>query len=252
MTHTGYFIGIMTGTSVDAVDTALIRINENGTPTFDSGYAHPIDNSLRQRILSCSRGEDDRLDTLATLDLELASIYSYCVEQLLNNVQVSTKQIVAIGSHGQTIRHCPECTPPYTVQLGNGDLLAQNSGITTVSNFRQRDIALGGQGAPLAPLFHHQLFHQEGKTVIVANLGGIANISILTTDGLISGCDTGPANTLMDQWIFHHKQQRYDKNAQWAKTGTMNAQLLEKLLNEPWLHQIPQKAQVLSFLICNG
>lgn len=239
---TGYFIGIMTGTSMDAVDTALVKIHDDGKSVFCSGHSQPITDRLRQKISAAANGHDDTLNTLATLDMELAVLFSDCVNQLLKKTHMERRDITAIGSHGQTIRHCPECSPPYTLQLGNGDTLAQQTGITTVANFRQRDIALGGQGAPLAPLFHHLAFHQQGKTTVVVNLGGIANISILYPDGTIEGCDTGPANTLMDQWIFKHQQKRYDRDAAWAKQGKLNENLLSRLLDEPWLKLPPPKS----------
>lgn len=242
MKFTGYFIGIMTGTSLDSVDIALLKISPHGEPTFVAGHKQPIHIELREKISNACRGIDDQLHTLCTLDIKLAELYSRCVNKLLQEADIKPGEIIAIGSHGQTIRHCPDCTPPYTLQIGNSEYLSQNSGITTVSDFRQRDLVLHGQGAPLTPLFHHRLFHQNGKNIVAANLGGIANISILTADGEITGYDTGPANTLMDQWVFKHHQKPYDADAAWATGGKLNRELLDRLLEEPWLQKTPPKS----------
>ena len=140
------------------------------------------------------------------------------------------------------MRHAPGDAIPYTLQIGNAAQIVERTGIQTVSDFRQRDLAAGGQGAPLAPLFHHHLFAESGKNIVGLNLGGIANISVLHADGKIGGFDTGPANTLMDQWIQRHKGQRYDQDANWALSGDVNDTLLDKLLSEPWLSQPPPKS----------
>ena len=238
----GYYIGLMSGTSLDAVDAALLEISDSNNVSLIMADEYNIPDKMRQDILNISSGSLDSLHAIATLDHQLARVYAESVLLLLSNIGISARDIQAIGSHGQTVRHMPDESPPYTVQLGNGALLAELTDIKIVNDFRQADIAAGGQGAPLAPLFHHHLFHEQEQTVVGLNLGGIANISILHANGKISGFDTGPANTLMDQWISHHHQARYDKDGNWDRSGSVNTTLLENLLAEPWLNMAPPKS----------
>jgi anhydro-N-acetylmuramic acid kinase len=238
----GYFIGLMTGTSIDAVDTVLTCIDPDHTIKVIATHDQQISDSLRKTIMDVSSGSADRLHEIARLDQQLAGLYAECVLSLLAQTGFKSEDIQAIGCHGQTVRHEPGMNPPYTMQLGNGARLSELTGITTINDFRQGDIAAGGQGAPLAPLFHHHLFADPGHTVIGLNLGGIANISILRANGQIGGYDTGPANTLMDQWISLHRQLRYDKDASWARSGRLDQQLLDQLLTEPWLAQKQPKS----------
>ena len=232
----------MTGTSLDAVDTALIEVNSSHKVSLVTAKEYALPDATRQDIMNVASGSEDSLHAVASLDQQLARLYAESVLSLLNENNINTGAIQAIGSHGQTVRHAPDNTPPFSVQLGNGAVIARLTGIKTVNDFRQADIAAAGQGAPLAPLFHHHLFHEHQATVVGLNLGGIANISILHADGTIRGFDTGPANTLMDQWISHHYQMRYDKDAQWAKSGCLDNDLLDNLLSEPWLNTPPPKS----------
>lgn len=238
----GYYIGLMTGTSMDAVDTVLVDIKHGQTTRLVGSYEQPLPDEFRASINHVCDATQDSVDHVARLDLQLADLYAECIRSLLEQTAIKAEQVMAIGSHGQTIRHCPDCQPAYSVQIGNAARLVELTGITTVNNFRQRDMAAGGQGAPLAPLFHHHLFSQLDRTIVCINLGGIANISILRANGEIEGFDTGPANTLMDQWVMQQQQQRYDENAAWASSGTINQALLEKLLEEPWLKRPPPKS----------
>lgn len=238
----GYFIGLMTGTSIDAVDTVLIRIDTDHMIKVIGTFDQQISDPLRKTIMDVSSGYTDTLHAIATLDQQLAELYAECVLSLLAQQGLKSENVQAIGCHGQTVRHKPGMNPPYTMQLGNGARLSELTGIRTINDFRQGDIAAGGQGAPLAPLFHHHLFANRENTVIGVNLGGIANISILRANGQIGGYDTGPANTLMDQWISFHKQLRYDEGASWARSGKLDQHLLDKLLTEPWLAQKQPKS----------
>ena len=240
--YEGYYIGLMTGTSMDAVDTVLVEIPVGGKTRLAASHDYPLPDTLRQKIISACSSEASSPQDFASLDDELAETYAMCVQSLLEQTEIRADEIRAIGSHGQTIRHCPDCQPPYTIQLGNGERLLDLTGITTVNNFRQDDLNAGGQGAPLAPLFHHHLFAQPDKTLVGINLGGIANISILHADGQITGFDTGPANTLMDKWIERHQGVRYDQDARWAQSGQISSSLLENLLSEPWLSRKPPKS----------
>ncbi|MCW8964361.1 MAG: anhydro-N-acetylmuramic acid kinase [Gammaproteobacteria bacterium] len=240
--YEGYYIGLMTGTSMDGVDTVLVDIHDNNKTQLISSYEQPLTDDLRDKIIGASNASADSLHDIALLDQELAETYATCIQSLLKQSGIKADNVQAIGSHGQTIRHCPDCQPPYTIQIGNADRLVELTGITVVSNFRQRDMAAGGQGAPLAPLFHHHLFAQPGTTRVCINLGGIANISVLNANGLISGFDTGPANTLMDHWAMRQRGERYDKDAYWASSGRVNESLLNSLLSEPWLSRQPPKS----------
>ena len=227
---------------MDAVDATLVEIKQNHKTRLISAYEHPLPTSLRERITNAGNASADSIHDVAILDNELAELYAHCVQATLEQAEVSPDQVHAIGSHGQTVRHCPDCNPPYSVQLGNADRLAEMTGISTVSNFRQRDMAAGGQGAPLAPIFHHHLFANDAHTVVCVNLGGIANISILNADGAITGFDTGPANTLMDKWTAQHHSEFFDRDAQWARTGNINDALLQAMLSENWLERPPPKS----------
>jgi len=240
--HEGYYIGLMTGTSMDAVDTVLIEIKDGETVKLQACIAHEFPDELRNQVATVSNGTSDSLHELMLLDHQLAKVYASCIKSLLAQASLTSNDIYAIGSHGQTVRHCPDCTPPYTLQLGNAAQLAEQTGITVVNDFRQRDLAAGGQGAPLAPLFHHHLFAQTGKTIVGVNLGGVANISILLSQGGIQGFDTGPANNLMDQWTERQLGKRYDKDAAWAKSGEVDDALLTRLLSETWLSRPPPKS----------
>lgn len=238
----GYYIGLMTGTSMDAVDAVLVDIRHGQQTNLVGSLEQPLSDEIRNSIASACDASQDSVDEIARLDLQLAGLYATCIQSLLGQTGIKADQVVAIGCHGQTIRHCPDCEPAYTVQIGNAARLVELTGITTVNNFRQRDMAAGGQGAPLAPLFHHHLFAQMDITIVCINLGGIANISILRATGEIEGFDTGPANTLMDQWILQQQQQRFDENAAWASSGSVDQDLLDRLLKEPWLQRPPPKS----------
>ena len=242
MPTSNLYIGLMSGTSLDGIDACLISLDEDDQLLLVDTLFTAFPAQLRSDIELVSRKTNDNLHALATLDHALADCYASCVKQLLRQADTDAAKITAIGCHGQTVRHCPDCNPPYSIQLGNPHRLTTHTGITTVADFRQADIAAGGQGAPLAPRFHHFLFAQAGKTTAAVNLGGIANISVLHADGSISGFDTGPANTLMDQWISQHKNESYDRDATWAGGGKVNQELLERLLAEPWLQLAPPKS----------
>lgn len=241
-TIAGYFIGLMSGTSVDAVDVGLVRVADDGAVDFIDGIALEIPARLRRAVFEVSRGATERIDDVCKLDIALAALYAECVAAILAKNKLSPGDIVAVGSHGQTVRHRPDAVPAYSLQLGNGAWLAANTGITCVNDFRARDMAYGGQGAPLAPLFHRHVFARPGRTRAAVNLGGIANITILHGSGRVAGFDTGPANTLMDQWIFKHRGERFDRGGAWAAGGALNQPLLDKLLAEPWLQRPPPKS----------
>ena len=241
MTH---YIGLMSGTSLDGVDGVLVTAPSSGTGPLHllAAAALPFDAELRAAAMALQRSADDEIHREALLGNALARAYAACVEQLLVAAQVAPSAVRAIGVHGQTIRHRPE--HGYTRQTNNPALLAELTGIDVIADFRSRDIAAGGQGAPLVPAFHQALFGCAGETRVVANIGGIGNISILdeaATTG-VSGFDTGPGNMLMDAWIRQHTGQAFDAGGAWAMSGTVHAPLLTALRSDPYFAKAPPKS----------
>ena len=232
MLNTAYYIGLMSGTSMDGVDAVLIELT--GTQ-WKKAIAHtfiPYSATLKQSLLQLQTPADNELTNSALLAQQLAELNAATVQQLLQQTNLNAQAIQAIGCHGQTIRHVPEAH--YSIQLMDWALLAELTGITTVGHFRERDLAAGGQGAPLVPAFHQALFTHSQQTRILLNLGGIANISILRPHQPAIGFDTGPANILMDAWVQTHWQQNYDHQGLLAARGTILTTLLKSLLADPY------------------
>lgn len=237
------FIGLLSGTSVDAIDAVIIELTEK-TAKLIATHSEPIPSSLQQQIRTYQQPNHDDLDQIGQLDVELGELFAQSCQNLLAKAKLSADAITAIGSHGQTIRHCPSLKHPYSLQIGDPNIIAARTHITTVADFRRRDIALGGQGAPLAPAFHQFMLQNKQENRCVINLGGIANITYLPKENTqaILGFDTGPANTLMDAWCREHRQQAYDNNGTWAQTGTVNQALLKKLLQDSYFAAPPPKS----------
>jgi anhydro-N-acetylmuramic acid kinase len=233
MSSSELYIGLMSGTSADAVDAVLLDLSQ-GCKLLNH-HTTKIAPPLRQRIHQLSLPGDDEIEQLGVLDVELGELFASAVLQLLDKAQISTQQITAIGSHGQTIRHRPPGQRPraFSLQIGDPNVIAQATGITTVADFRRRDMAVGGQGAPLVPAFHRAIFGSSQQHRAIVNIGGMANISWLPIAGQLLGFDTGPGNVLMDSWIQTHHQASYDKDGAWAATGTINPPLLKQLLSHP-------------------
>lgn len=234
------WIGLMTGTSLDGVDAVLARL----TPGVEilSAVTMPLPADMAERILAV--GPDTSLRTAMRLDSELAILYAAAVETVLKDAGVETAAVSAIGCHGQTVWHAPDQDPPVTVQLGDPNQLAERTGITVVADFRRRDLAAGGQGAPLAPAFHHALFAHPDETRVVVNIGGMANLTLLPPSGqnAIAGFDTGPGNVLLDTWIDHCRGLPFDDNGSWAASGNVIEALLARMLDEPYFRQLPPKS----------
>lgn len=225
------YIGIMSGTSLDGIDISLIDIDSQ--LSLIASHFLPMPPPLKQRLLSlCSSGTDE-INRAALAEQEWARLTAKGVANLLADSGIAAEQIRAIGSHGQTIRHEPG--KQFTVQIGSPALLAELTGMCVVSNFRQRDIAAGGQGAPLVPAFHEMLFNQQAKPCVILNIGGFSNVTLLNERQETSGFDCGPGNVLMDAWIQHKKNNLFDKNGTWAASGTVNQALLKQMLLEPFL-----------------
>lgn len=231
------FIGLMSGTSLDGVDAVLF----DGQAVL--GHVHtPFPPALRDELLALNAPGPDELHRAALAANGVARSYADVVAQLLEATGQRREHIVALGAHGQTVRHRPDGIDGYTTQLLNGALLAEQAGIDVVCDLRSRDVAAGGQGAPLVPAFHRAVFGADGRDVAVLNLGGIANLSLLFADGRTGGFDTGPANCLMDGWIAQHRGQAFDADGTWAASGQVSTALLAMLLAEPFFAAPPPKS----------
>ncbi|MGC6247816.1 anhydro-N-acetylmuramic acid kinase [Bisgaard Taxon 45] len=230
---TMYYIGVMSGTSLDGVDLALMDFSCQQPQLIHADF-YPMPPAIRQQISALCHSGETTLQALGELDHQLGLLYTDCIQQFLQQHQLSPEQIMAIGCHGQTIWHSPNSHYPFTMQIGDANVIAAKTGITTVADFRRKDMAFGGQGAPLVPAFHQSLFLKPNQATVVLNVGGISNISCLLPNQEVIGYDTGPGNTLLDTWIEKHQGKAYDKDATWAKSGTVNHALLADLLDEPF------------------
>lgn len=244
MAHTipALFIGLMSGTSMDGVDGVLASFGSQPTRIATLAAAHrPFPDELRAALMALQAPGDNEIHRESLAADALARLYAQCVADLLEQAGVAAEDVSAIGVHGQTIRHQPAAG--YTRQTNNPALLAELSGIDVIADFRSRDIAAGGQGAPLVPAFHHAVFADPAQTIVLANIGGIANISILDpANDSATGFDTGPGNALMDGWILRHRGRHYDDAGGWAASGRVDAALLQALLQEPYLALPPPKS----------
>lgn len=234
------FIGLMSGTSLDGVDVALVEFHERQQPHVLQTHFLAYPPELRTQILALQHPTENELETTALMGNRLARLYADAVNQLLAIAKLNPSEVSAIGSHGQTIRHRPELG--FTLQIGNPALLAELTGIAVVADFRSRDIAAGGQGAPLVPAFHKAIFAHPQLNRAVINIGGIANITYLSSHSDIIGFDSGPGNMLLDAWIKQHKNLHYDANGAWASTGQLIAPLLSAMLAEPYFALTPPKS----------
>lgn len=224
------YVGVMSGTSLDGLDIALV---EHGPSTRLVGSHYvPLPPVLRSELLSlCASGQDE-VARVALAENAWASLAAEGIAYLLQSLNIAPQQVRAIGSHGQTIRHEP--ARGFTVQIGNPALLAERCGITVVADFRRRDVAAGGQGAPLVPAFHEALFGHHGEAVAVVNIGGFSNLSLICPEHPVSGFDCGPGNVLMDAWIHACKGELYDRNGDWGASGTVDQPLLSTFIADPF------------------
>ncbi len=239
------FIGLMSGTSLDGVDGVLTQANDSDATLTSLAHVHrPFAHGLRAELLVLNRSGADELHRAALAANALAEAYAAVVVELLGRAGAKAAEITAIGAHGQTVRHRPPINggSGYTLQLMSGALLAELSGIDVVCDFRSRDVAAGGQGAPLAPAFHAAAFGQPGQDRALLNLGGIANLTLLRADGGVFGFDCGPANVLMDVWCQRHRGLPFDAGGAWAASGRVDGALLSELLAEPYFALPPPKS----------
>jgi anhydro-N-acetylmuramic acid kinase len=259
--HPPYFIGLMSGTSMDGIDAVLTQFDSPADPTVLHHVHQPFDAPFRAELLALNAPSHNELHRSAIAANGIAQRYASAVHRLLDDVGLSHGDIAALGAHGQTVRHQPtDALAGYTVQLINGALLAELTGICTVTDFRSRDVAAGGQGAPLVPAFHAALFAQADQAVSVLNLGGIANLTWIgphplsprtfspagsgtpSSSPTVLGFDCGPANVLLDGWIQRHTGDPWDASGAWASAGSIQPALLAALLAEPYFSRLPPKS----------
>ena len=240
MTKAKFYIGLMSGTSADGMDLALVDFS-SGNAELIASYYQAYDDASRQKITGLYQPSDNEIDRAFSLDKLLAHQFSEAIKTFLQQKNLTTDDIIAIGNHGQTIRHRPtknsNIEAPFTLQIGCNQTLAVLTGIRVIGDFRTKDVALGGQGAPLVPAFHQYLLPKNLQDTFLVNIGGIANLTFLPKVGSskgILGFDTGPGNALLDAWCFLHTGQRYDNNGDWGKTGTINQALLAELLADEY------------------
>ena len=220
----------MSGTSLDGVDAVLCRIDGNSCEALQT-HTHPFPEALKARVLAAI-GQETTLQEIGTIDHLLGKLYADAVKALLQKSGMEAEKIEAIGSHGQTVWHEPTGATPFTMQLGDPNIITAQTGIPVVADFRRKDMAFGGNGAPFAPAFHQFLLGEQTRGVCVVNIGGIANITVL--GDTLTGYDTGPGNMLMDLWISKHKGESYDKEGSWAREGRVDYTLLEAMMSDDY------------------
>ncbi|MBF0219087.1 MAG: anhydro-N-acetylmuramic acid kinase [Gammaproteobacteria bacterium] len=242
------YIGLMSGTSCDGTDAVLVDFapaTGSHHPEVLAHHYRPYPEPLRQAVLDlASAATTHEIALLGPVDRQLGLEYSATIAELLAKSQRSADTVIAIGCHGQTIRHQPRLPLPFTLQIGDANTVAQQTRITTVADFRRRDIAAGGEGAPLVPAFHAALFRHPQHNRVIVNIGGIANITLLPADlsKPVSGFDCGPGNCLLDSWIARHHGTHYDDNGAWGRQGRLLPELLDTLLNDPFFSRPPPKS----------
>ncbi len=234
------YIGLMTGTSMDGIDAVIVDFSQGAK--ILATHSEAIPNNLLATLHQLTLPGANEIDTLGQADVELGKLLATAAQKVMSKASVKPEQITAIGSHGQTIRHRPQAASPFTLQIGDPNTIAVHTRITTVADFRRKDMALGGQGAPLVPFYHQTFMQAKNKNRIILNIGGIANITLLPSNGEVSGFDTGPGNALLDAWCLQHQQKAYDAHGGWAATGELNETLLETMLADPYFAQTAPKS----------
>jgi anhydro-N-acetylmuramic acid kinase len=238
-----YYVGTLSGTSADGIDVVLVDFAE-AKPRLVAARTYPMPDAVRSEVRALSIPTDNEIERLGRLDVTLGRLIGDSVNTLLAEAGVAHGKVLAVGSHGQTLRHRPDADPPFTLQVGDPNTIAARTGIPTVADFRRMDMALGGQGAPLAPLFHAMAFRAPSVDRAVVNLGGIANVTLLPREETrpVTGFDTGPANCLLDEWSAQHLDAMYDEDGRWAASGEVIQPLLETLLGDPYFERPAPKS----------
>ncbi|MDI1252465.1 anhydro-N-acetylmuramic acid kinase [Thermomonas sp.] len=241
-----YFLGLISGTSADGIDAALVRFADDdahATPELVFGLTDPWEPALRSRLLALGQHAMTlTLDEVGELDVRIGRAFAKAAQAAIEAAGIDRNELVAIGSHGQTLRHRPHGEVPFTLQLGDPSSIAEHCSVQVVADFRRRDVAAGGHGAPLVPAFHAATLHSDRENRAALNLGGIANFTLLPKHGAVRGFDTGPANGLMDAWCLRHTGKPYDAGGEFAAQGCIDEALLARLLDEPWFALPPPKS----------
>ncbi len=244
--HDRLYLGLISGTSADGIDAALVRFpddSQHATPELVFGRTAPWEPSLRARLVELGQQSAMlTLDEVGELDVRIGRAFAAAALATLEEAGIATSAVSAIGSHGQTLRHRPHGEAPFTLQLGDPSTIAERCGVQVVADFRRRDVAAGGHGAPLVPAFHAATLYSPAEDRAALNLGGIANFTLLPANGTVRGFDTGPANGLMDAWCLRHTGQAYDRGGAFASQGRVDEALLARLLDEPWFALAPPKS----------
>jgi anhydro-N-acetylmuramic acid kinase len=240
VTQQRLFIGLMSGTSGDAIDAALVGFDTTGRPHLLAGHQVALPRPIQSRIFDLQSGLETHIERVCELDVDMADLYAQAVNELLTRARKNKASIEAVGNHGQTLLHYPNLGRAFTLQVGDNHRLAECTGIAVVGDFRRRDIAAGGQGAPLVPAFHKTLVNSAESTIFL-NIGGIANISVVTAAG-VTGFDTGPGNTLLDAWIRQHKKMAFDQGGTWAANGQALEPLISEMLTDSYFSQEAPKS----------
>jgi anhydro-N-acetylmuramic acid kinase len=235
------FVGLMSGTSADGADAVLVDFRAE-RPFLLAHHHRPYPPALRSEVMALFTPGDDGIDRAFCTDAALGLFFAETVHELLARSSIAPSLVAGIGCHGQTVRHRPSLSPPFTLQLGDPNVVAERTGITTVADFRRRDMACGGQGAPLVPSFHRAIFAEPGVNRCILNLGGIANLTFLSASGETSGFDCGPGNGLLDAWCERHTGAPFDNDGQWSRQGTLNKPLLEVMSAHPFFALSPPKS----------
>lgn len=231
-----YYVGLISGTSIDCIDAVILDCS-NSLPKLVAYHEHPIDKTTKQTIAALCLPGDNEIDRMGMMDIRIGELFAEATQAVLAKAKLKPSAITAIGSHGQTIRHRPPKETNnrgFTLQIGDANTIVERTGITTVADFRRRDMSAGGQGAPFAPAFHQGITPSDIETCAFLNMGGIANITLVHQGKVVCGFDTGPANGLMDAWILKHKDLPFDEDGQWAKSGNAHAGLLAQLKSHPY------------------
>lgn len=237
------YVGLISGTSMDAVDACIVDCSAS-PPRLIATLSYPVPAAIKSTLSTLTtETARDALDTLGRVDVRIGELFADATTALLNQAGYRAEDIRAIGSHGQTVRHGMAAEPPYTLQTGDPNVIAQRTGIDVIADFRRRDVALGGQGAPLAPAFHAATLRSPGETRVILNLGGIANVTVLPRDDAdVTGWDTGPANCLLDAWNRKHGRGEYDADGRWAGQGKRIPGLLDAMLADPYFARAAPKS----------
>ncbi len=243
MDNATIYLGLMSGTSIDSIDVVAVDFNRD-RPNLIGSHSHPIPENLKQQILSLCLPGSDSVQLYCETDNLLGRLFAEAALALMTALNIKPKQIAAIGSHGQTVRHAPPMGDnlAYSQQIGDPTVIAAQTGCPVVADFRRADMALGGHGAPLVPAFHQRLFSQPEKNRVILNIGGIANITVLAANGDCCGFDTGPGNILLDSWCQLHRGTAFDNNGDWGAGGTADSSLLKQLKSHHFFAQPAPKS----------